>query len=136
MKAGSNYSYKVKYVKHREVKGQIITSFNIGEKIRDTNPAEYQNYQITVWKNIALRDGEEVLIKSIEAVTASNYNGKRYINVSAEIEVKEHEIQQFADEQADYMPPTEIPATSMRKNTGDFELPTASDDPYKLPFDV
>lgn len=85
MKVG--YKYNVKYIKHSVVKGQDVTSFNIGDKIKDGQG--YQNYQFTVWNaNIPIQDTDKVIIKSIDEITAREYNGKIYLGIYGTVDIE------------------------------------------------
>ena len=130
IKANSNYKYRVKYVKHRRYQDGNITSFSIGDKIKDGDG--YQNWTITIWDYVDIDDGDSVLIKSIDSVSAVLYNGKVYQNMTATVTVAEAQRQAFAEE----APP---PVQQYKKPES--AAPTQSqgflDDPdAKIPFDV
>jgi hypothetical protein len=85
----TKYPYRVKYVEHKTTStNKEITSFSIGEKIRNTEK-EYQNWKVTVWANLDLRDGDEIVIKSISKIETSKSakNDKLYYEIAADVEV-------------------------------------------------
>ena len=96
----TKYPYKVKYVEHKNTTtGKAITSFSIGEKIRNTE-REYQNWKVTVWDNLPIQDGDEIVIKSISKVetSKSTKNDKLYYEITAEVEVVNKEQEKPQDD--------------------------------------
>lgn len=94
------FKFKIKYIKHNVIKGQNITSFNIGDKIKGSASNGYQNYQFTVWgENIPLEETDKVVIKTIDAISASEYNGKIYIGISGTIDVEAAQDEGYVAEQ-------------------------------------
>ena len=130
IKSGGNFRYRVKYVKHRRYQDGNITSFSIGDKIKDGQG--YQNWQVTIWDYLDLNDGDSVTIDSIDSISAVEYNGKVYMNMSAHCTVSNQQKQAFAED----APP---PVQQYKKPES--AAPTQSqgflDDPdAKIPFDV
>ena len=131
IKANSNYKYKVKYVKHKRFQDSSITSFGIGDKIKDSNPTAYQNWQFTVWDYVDLDDGDSINIKTIDTVQTTQYNGKNYMNMSGTVEVIQQQKQGFAEEE-----PPQVSSQYKRPDTAP-QQPGFIDDPdVKLPFDI
>ena len=82
----NGFKYRVKFVKHREVNGTPITTFNIGEKIRNTDPVEWQNYTVTIWDAVELNDGDEVKLCNFRDIDASRgKDGRTFFSFSADI---------------------------------------------------
>lgn len=126
-KTGTKQSYKVKYVKHFNIKSGIATSFSFGERIKNTDPAQYQNYSFAVWDNLDIMDGDSVNILSIDSIDVNSKNGKLYVNLSGTVQVIKTETAQYAEEQ----PPAFIPQVEEPPAAGSPE-----GDPWKLPFDI
>ena len=99
IKAGGNYEYKAKFVKHRPYDGRDITSFSIGDKIKGSDN-QWQNYQFTVWEYVPIKDDDKVKIVSIDSISANYYNGKIYYNLSGKVEIVVPDVKQFAEENA------------------------------------
>ncbi len=97
IKAGGNYEYKAKFVKHKPYDGRDITSFSIGDKIKGSDN-QWQNYQFTVWEYVPIKDGDKVKIVSIDSISANYYNGKIYYNLSGKVEIVVPDVKQFAEE--------------------------------------
>ena len=87
IKAGGNFKYRVKFVKKSRTEHGSRTTFNIGDKIRNAPATQYQNYSVTVWQDIDLKDGDSVKIKSIESIASTWYNNKVYHNLVCDVEV-------------------------------------------------
>lgn len=115
----NGWKFRVNFVKHREVKGTPITSFSIGEKIRNTEPPEWQNYTVTVWKHVELNNGDEVKLCNFRDIDASRgKDGRTFIGFSADIQ-EDDGSQTFAR-------PKDEPAVAK----------TVDDDDTVLPFDI
>ena len=99
IKAGGNYEYKAKFVKHRPYDGRDITSFSIGDKIKGSDN-QWQNYQFTVWEYVPIKNDDKVKIVSIDSISANYYNGKIYYNLSGKVEIVVPDVKQFAEENA------------------------------------
>ncbi len=127
------YKYPVKFVKKRVVKGKTITNFSLSSKVKNSTPTSYQNYQFTVWKNIDLEDGDHVLLKTLDSVSANTYNGKTYQNISGTVEIIkiDHTETGYAEEDA----PMPTPAPEPEKPVEDPGFFPA-DDETALPFDL
>lgn len=116
----NGFKYRVNFVKHRDVNGTPITSFSIGEKIRNTDPTEWQNYTVTVWQHIDLQNGDEVKLCNFRDIDASRgKDGRTFFSFSADI--KED------DSTTTYAKPMQEPAVS--KTVDD-------DSDCRLPFDI
>lgn len=75
MRINSKYPTKVRFVrKSTTPKGTPITSFSIGEKIKGTD--EYVNFNCTVFEDINLSDGDEVVFTDITSVEHRLYTDK------------------------------------------------------------
>ena len=84
IKANSKYPSKIKYVKHNTTtNGTPVTSFQIGDKMKDSGPAQYDNYTVSVFDDVPLQDGDEVVLASIESISCRLYNGKVYREIVA-----------------------------------------------------
>lgn len=93
MKIG--YKYNVKYIKHAVVKGQPLTSFNVGDKIKDGQG--FQNYTFTVWnQDLPINDTDKVIIKSIDEIVAREYNGKIYLGIYGTVDIESAQTTQAA----------------------------------------
>jgi len=126
-KTGEKYKYKVKYVKHFSSKNGVATSFSFGEKIRNTEPATYQNYSFVIWDNLDIMDGDHINILTIDGIDTNYKNGKLYINLSGKVRVIKSENAQYEEEQAPAFAPTE------QKPEEHIDI---TDDEFKLPFDI
>jgi hypothetical protein len=120
------YKYKVKYVNHKEISGGQITSLSIGEKIKGSNPAQFQNYSLTIWDNIDLMDGDDVKILTIESVESRVKGTKTYINLAGTVEVIPSENAKYAEE----APPEFTSEPETKDHIGDI------DSEFALPFDI
>jgi len=130
------YSYKVKYVAHRTTKtGKNITAFSIGDKVKDSNPTEYVNWQVTVWSNLDLVDGQSFKVEKIVNISFDTYNGKRQCKLTLE-------GTPVTGNDDEFTPPQDEPVrrsntvTDTGKQAEPF-FPGVDDDPgFKMPFDV
>lgn len=72
MRINSKYPTKVKFVKKRTTQGGTpVTSFSIGEKIKGTD--NYVNFNCTVFEDLPLSDGDEVVFTDISSVEHRSY---------------------------------------------------------------
>jgi len=129
IKAGSKFTYKVKYVSHKNLSDKTITTFSIGDKVKNGN-GQYKNYSCTVWGYVEMKDGDEVCIEEIIDLSSYQHtNGKIYDQMSVRASVIEKETQEFE---------TEAPAPYTKK----YESPNpegffqADDSELELPFDL
>lgn len=127
IQVNSKFALTVKFVKHRETAKGFITSFSIGDKIKDAPQTQYQNYNFAVYDNIRLQDGDRVVIKSIDSVSANYYNGKVYYNLVGTVALFEPEPQQAEDYQGYVPAPSPAPTQ---------QYVPASEDETSLPFDI
>ena len=126
-RTGTKHSYRVKYCKHFPIKDNgIATSFSFGERIKNTDPAQYQNYSFVVWGNLDIMDGDNVNILTIDSIEVNSKNGKLYVNLSGTVQVIKTETAQYAEEQAPaFIPPVDPP----RNDDGTLQE-------FSLPFDL
>ena len=129
IKAGGSWKYRVKYVKHRRYQDGNITSFSIGDKIKDGDG--YQNWQFTVWDYVDLNDGDSINIKTIDTVQTTQYNGKNHMNMSGTVEVIQQQKQGFAEEE-----PPQVSSQYKRPDTAPQQTGFIDDPDVKLPFDI
>ena len=85
IKVMSKYKTKVKYVKHRTGDFGPLTSFSIGDKIKNADPEQWMNYTVTVYSDVNLKDGDEVTFTSIDSISSRVYDGKVYYDIVATI---------------------------------------------------
>ncbi len=86
IKVNSQYPSRVKYVKKTTLSnGSPATRFSVGDKIKNSDPAQYINYDVTVFDDLDLQDGDEVVLTAIESIECRNYNGKLYYSLAARI---------------------------------------------------
>lgn len=106
MSIKSGFKFKVKYVKPF-AKG---VRFQIGEKIKDSDPVAYINYQVTVFGDYDLSDGDTVTISEINDLEVKQYNGKLYYSLIAKIkeEAKEAPQDSAYDDSSDTSLPFDI----------------------------
>ena len=130
------YSYKVKYVAHRTTKtGKKITAFSIGDKVKDSNPTDYVNWQCTIWGDIDIQDGQSLKITKIVNIAFDTYNGKRQSKLTLE-------GTPVTGNDDEFTPPQDEPVrrsntvTDTGKQAEPF-FPGADDDlDGKIPFDI
>lgn len=127
----SKYPVRVKFVKHRQVNDQPITSFSIGDKIKGDPNKGYQNYTFTVWDYVDLQDDDNVYITQIDSIQANYYKGKVYLNISGKVEVQEKE--EFAE---DAPPEFDNPEPTAEPKQAAEGVPKFADDEESLPFDL
>lgn len=78
IKLNSQYPSKVSFVKKSTSQnGTPITRFSIGDKVKDAENT-YINYNVTVFENLNIVDGDHVTITSIDNLETRLYNGKLY----------------------------------------------------------
>lgn len=91
IKCNSQYPSRVNYVKHKENDRGAVTTFSIGDKIKDAPPidgkAQYVNYTVTVYEHLDINDGDEVTLTSIDSLSVREYNGKVYRDIVARVTV-------------------------------------------------
>ena len=130
------FEYIAKFVKHRMVQGQPITSFSIGDKVKGGSGTQYQNYDFTVWgEHVTIPENSRVTIDKIDSIGCRSYNGRTYFDISGKITPKQMENVEYAEETAAYS----IDKSSDGK-TKNFEsedtFVALDDDDTALPFDL
>jgi len=91
IKTNSQYPTRIKFVKHGNTQnGTPTTKFSIGDKIKGSEK-EYINYDVTIYANVNLNDGDEVIFTSIDSIESRVYNDKVYHSLVAKIATKQVE---------------------------------------------
>lgn len=110
----TGWKYRVRFVDHKTTRdGKAYTTFQVGHKIKSTSEqAQYWNVRVTVFDDIPLMDGDEIVLGVIRSVECAEYNGKSYYNMVVE------GVQGHQDER-----------TTVPKGQADEDLPS-------LPFDL
>lgn len=86
IRINSQYPTKVKFVKHKANDRGAFTTFSIGDKVKDSDPAQYQNYGVTVFDDLPINDGDEITITSIESISSRVYNGKVFTDLVVKVD--------------------------------------------------
>ena len=79
----SGFKYTVKYVKKNATQKGTVTKFSVGEKMHGTD--SYVNWQIVVFSDLDIADGDRVLIDAIESIDQRVYNDKTYIDIVCKV---------------------------------------------------
>lgn len=75
MRINSKYPTRIKFVRKATTpKGTPITSFSTGEKIKGTD--NYVNFNCTVFEDLLLSDGDEVVFTDITSVEHRSFTDK------------------------------------------------------------
>mgnify|MGYP001247336284 CR=1 FL=1 len=84
----TGWKYRVRFVDHKTTRdGRPYTTFQVGHKIKSSDPnsqAQYWNVRVTVFDDIPLMDGDEIVLGVIRSVECAEYNGKTYYNMVVE----------------------------------------------------
>jgi len=105
IKVNSQYPSRVKYIKKTTLtNGTLVTRFSIGDKIKNSDPAKYINYDVTVFDDLELEDGDEVVLTGIESIECREYNGKLYYSMAARIKAPTQPKQQAEPDAFPAMP--------------------------------
>lgn len=75
----TGFKYTVKYVEVKPTTRGNLTKFSTGEKIKDTE--KYHNWKCTVFEEMDLKDGDRVVIDSIESIDVREYQDKIYYDL-------------------------------------------------------
>ena len=79
----TGWKYRVRFVDHKTTRdGKAYTTFQVGHKIKPTD--QYWNVRVTVFDDIPLMDGDEIVLGVIRSVECTEYNGKTYYNMVVE----------------------------------------------------
>ena len=116
----------IKFVRTRETSAGVVTSFSVGEKVKDGEG--YVNYNVTVWGSVgtALQDGDKVKIAEIESFQVRPYKDKNGNDrLSYDVTVKLS---------GDSEEPAKAPSKTEPNNQPAFVPP--ADDDTSLPFDL
>lgn len=80
----------------RVINGTTATVFKFGDKIR--NGKGYVNWSFTVYEDLDLKQGDQIVITSIDSVSAAEgRDGRIYNNMSGTIEIIENQGGQFEE---------------------------------------
>jgi len=85
IKLNSQYPSRIKYVKKStSSNGTPMTKFSIGDKVKGSD-GQYTNYDVTVFADLPLSDGDEVVFASIDSLESRLYNEKVYHSIVAKL---------------------------------------------------
>ncbi len=133
MAVRAGYAYIAKFVKHKTVNGQPVTSFSIGDKVRGATGTQYQNYDFTVWgEHVNIKDNDKAKIEDIESIECRAYNGKTYFGISGRISVEVKEEIEYAEETPTFAPDKSSARVAVEEKPEYIEL----DADTALPFDM
>ena len=132
----ATYSYQVRYVKNITTRtGKNITVFSIGEKIMNSEPKEYINWQCTVWGKLDLQDGQKIKIDRIVNVSCEIYAGRKQYKLTLEATpVTGNE--DFVPPQDDDAPLRKSSAVTDTGKPAEPFFPADDDTLGHLPFDI
>lgn len=68
------FRFRVNYVKHQDTKVGVLTKFQIGDKIKDGEG--YINYNVTVFQDLPLSDGDNIKLKKISSLEVREYTDR------------------------------------------------------------
>ena len=84
----TGWKYRVRFVDHKTTRdGNPYVTFQVGHKIKssDTNAqAQYWNVRVTVYEDLPLLDGDEIVMGTIRSVECAEYKGRMYYNMVVE----------------------------------------------------
>ena len=106
MSLKTGFRFKIKYVKPF-AKG---IRFQIGDKIAESDPPEYINYQVTVFDAPNLSDGDTITLTEINSLEVKKYNNKLYYSFIGKIKTEAQEVpqEQYKDNSAESLLPFDI----------------------------
>lgn len=92
IKVNGEYPSKIKFFEKKLTKKEQrpFVTFQIGERIKDTqgnSTDEWFNYQVTVFDDLTLTDGDEIKLTKIESLQArKEKSGKLRMDIVAQID--------------------------------------------------
>ena len=84
----TGWKYRVRYVETKATRdGKPYVTFQVGHKIKSNDPnaqTQYWNVRVTVFDDLTLSDGDEIVMGTIRSVECAEYKGKMYYNMVVE----------------------------------------------------
>ena len=111
----------------RLINGVMSTVFTFGDKIKKGNG--YINWSFTVYEDLDLKQGDRIVITSINTVSAAESKGVVYNNMSGTIEILENQGSQFEE-------PTPPAMKQFKAKEVSEGFSPSFDDDEPLPFDL
>lgn len=103
----TKYPVYVNFVEKKKTKeGKVYTRFQIGDKVKDGDT--YQNYTVTVWEDLNIKNKDKVLLTSINNIETKQYKNNVYHSFIATVDAPKNEPQKASEKQDEYSD-TELP---------------------------